>query len=343
MKRVITLILIIVGLLGLALFAQTPGQQQPPAGERGQRGQRGGRGEGRGAQQPARGPQKLAWVDRTGKVLGTIGQPQATILDPAISPDGKKIAVRGRDKQGDTEFVWIHDATTKHRLTTNPDGSSERHVYWSPKGDRIAFSMQLPGTMVSNLYIRAADGSGTDQLLVGGEGMHKWCPTWSPDGKTIVYHNNDLTTMARDIMFVDLASKKPEYLVQTPATEALPRFSMDGKFVAYQAQEEGGKFEVWVTTFPKSDKKWKVSTNGGIWPRWDKDEIFFWEGNAMMAVKFTARNGNFTASAPQKLFTSGQVGMSETAPSGYNFFYDYRDGKFVVVQQGPLLSTTPGQ
>ena len=63
----------------------------------------------------------------------------------------------------------------------------------------------------------------------------------------------------------------------------------------------------------------------------------------MMAAKFTARNGNFTVSAPQKLFTSGQVGMSEAAPNGYNFFYDYRDGKFVVVQQGPLLSTTPGQ
>jgi dipeptidyl aminopeptidase/acylaminoacyl peptidase len=282
------------------------------------------------------------WIARVRFWVRLASRRQPSLIPPSHLT-AKKIAVRGRDKQGDTEFVWIHDATSKHRLTTNPDGSSERHVYWSPKGDRIAFSMQLPSTNVSLLYIRAADGSGSDQLLVGGEGMHKWCPTWSPDGKTIVYHNNDLTTMPRDIMFVDLASKKTDYLVQTPATEALPRFSTDGKFVAYQAQEEGGKFEVWVTTFPKSDKKWKVSTNGGIWPRWDKDEIFFWEGNAMMVAKFTARNGNFTASAPQKLFTSGQVGMSETAPSGYNFFYDYRDGKFVVVQQGPLLSPTPGQ
>jgi Tol biopolymer transport system component len=317
----------LVSMMTIGLLAQTPARpsgQQP--GARGQRAQRG--------PQAPRGPENLAWVDRTGNVLGKIGQQQAAILDPAISPDGRKVAVRGRDQQSDRDSVWIHEGTTKKRLTTNT--GNERHNFWSAKGDQIVYTMQMPGQgSVSNLFIRAADGSGADRPLVVGEGVHKWSPTWSPDGRFIVYHNNDLATNARDIMFVDVTTGKTDYLVQSPATEALPRFSTDGRYVAYQAQEEGGRFEVWVTTFPKSDNKWKVSTNGGIWPRWSKDEIFYWEGNSMVAVKFTAQGSNFTVTPPQKLFTSAQVGMGVAAPSGYNFFYDYYDGKFVVVQRNP--------
>ena len=79
---------------------------------------------------------------------------------------------------------------------------------------------------------------------------------------------------------MNLADKKAEPFIETPAIEALPRFSLDGKFVGYQS-DESGKFEVYVTTFPKSNAKWKVSTNGGNWPRWSKDELYYWEGNAL--------------------------------------------------------------
>jgi Tol biopolymer transport system component len=266
-------------------------------------------------------------------VLGVIGEPLVAILDPAISPDGKKVAVRGRATQGETEHTYILEGTTKHRLTTNE--GSERHQFWSPKGDRILFSMQVPGQgNVSNLFIRNADGSGSDEPLVVSTGVHKWAPSWSPDGKTVVYHINDTTTMARDIAYIDIASKKTDFLAQTPATEALPRFNLDGSLVGYQAQEEGGKFEVWVTTFPKSNNKWKISTNGGQWPRFSQNEIFYWEGNNLMAVKFTGRGASFkTNGAPVKLFAGADVGMGTGEIGGYNFFYDYRDGKFVVVQR----------
>ncbi len=319
MKSAAAVVLITLG-LAICLIAQEPA---PPA-----RGQRAGRGN-----QPPGPPQNLAWVDRTGKVLGKIGQPQAAILDPAISPDGKKVAVRGRDTQQEVEHIYIYEGETRHRLTNNE--GSERHNYWSPKGDRLVYSMQTAGQgQVSNLFIRNADGSGKDMPLVVSEGIHKWSPSWSPDGKTVVYHTNQLSNNARDIWVVDVASGKASALVETPAVEALPRFSMDGKFVAYQADEKNdGKFEVWVTTFPKSDSKWKVSPAGGNWPRWDKDQVYYWEGNNLMSAKFKVNGKNFTVSPPQKLFASQDVGMGPGNVSGYNYFYDFRDGKFVVVQR----------
>lgn len=285
------------------------------------------------AQAPASSSQQVAWVDRAGKVLGTIGTPMASILDPAISPDGGKVAVRGREQQRETDHLWILEGTSKRRVTTN--AGAERHMVWSPKGDRIAFSVQDQGG-VSNLFIRAADGSGKDQPLVVSEGMHKWSPTWSPDARFIVYHIAHPTTNVRDLWFVNVADGRTEPLVESPAAEALPRMSPDGRFVVY-GSDETGKWEAYVTTFPKSASKWQVSTNGGVWPKWGKNEVFFWEGNALMAVKIdtgSGRGASFTFSAPQKLFTGAQAGMGSADLAGFNPAYDTYDGaRFVVVQR----------
>ena len=39
---------------------------------------------------------QLAWVDRSGSSLGTVGPAMNSILDPSISPAGDAVAVRGR-------------------------------------------------------------------------------------------------------------------------------------------------------------------------------------------------------------------------------------------------------
>ena len=67
-------------------------------------------------------------------------------------------------------------------------------------------------------------------------------------------------------------------------------FSPDGKFVAYTSNESG-RFEVYVETFPRSDRRWPVSTNGGYEPRWRADgrEIYYLSADQkLMAVTIGA-------------------------------------------------------
>jgi hypothetical protein len=93
--------------------------------------------------------------------------------------------------------------------------------------------------------------------------------------------------------------------------------------------------EIWVTTLPKSDARWKVSSNGGTWPKWSNDELFYWEGNTLIAVPFTGE-GAFTPGAAQRLFTGEQAGMgADNMMSSYNPEYDVNaDGtRFVVTQR----------
>lgn len=274
---------------------------------------------------------QLAWVDRAGNVQGTIGPRMASILDPSISPDGSRVAVRGRVNVGDTDKLWILHGALATRLTRN--AGFERHMIYSPEGSRIAYSIQGQGG-VSNLYSRASDGRGWDSPIIESEGMHKWYPSWTPDGSAVVFHTNDPATQARDLWYVDIATGETTVLVDDDGIQALARLSRDGRFVAYQSDQDG-RMEIYVTTFPESAERWRVSRNGGTWAKWSDDELYFWEGNSLMAVPFTA-DGGFQPGTPRTLFTGGQVGMGEdNMMTSYNPEYDVsRDGtRFVVTQR----------
>jgi len=271
---------------------------------------------------------QLTLVDRSGEVRGTVGPRMSSILDPSISPDGTRVAVRGRQNQGDRDHLWILEGTSARRLTDNE--GAERHMIWSPDGSRIAYSIQDPGG-VSNLYVRAADGSGGDRPLIVSEGIHKWYPSWSPDASTVVFHMTNPDTDARDLWYVRVETGETGVLVEDDGIQALARMSRDGRFVAYQSDHDGS-MEVYVTTFPRSDARWKVSTNGGTWAKWSDDELFYWEGNSLVAATFTSDDG-FTVAARQRLFTGEQVGMgADNMMTSYNPEYDVSaDGRTFAV------------
>ena len=273
---------------------------------------------------------QLVWVDRSGQVLGEIGPRMNSILDPAISPDGSEVAVRGRPEWGNTDHLWVLAGEGGQRLTTNQ--GSERHMIYSPDGSRIAYSIQNSGG-VSNLFVRPADGSGGDEPVLVDDSAHHWYPTWSADASTLVYHIAVPGESGRDLGWVNVETGETGILVDDEGVQALARFSRDGRFVAYQSDQDGQP-EVYVTTFPRSDARWKVSTNGGSWPKWSHDELFYWEGNTLVAVPFTS-DGGFNAGTPQRLFTGAQVGSSPTnMMTAFNTEYDVSaDGqRFVVVQ-----------
>jgi Tol biopolymer transport system component len=271
---------------------------------------------------------QLTWVDRSGAAQETVGPPMSSILDPSIHPDGARVAVRGRQNQGERDHLWILEGTSARRVTTNE--GAERHMIWSPDGSRIAYSIQNPGG-VSNLYVRAGDGSGTDRPLIVSEGVHKWYPSWTLDASAVVFHMTDPETDARDLWYVSVSTGETGVLVEDDGIQALARVSRDGRFVAYQSDQDG-RMEIYVTTFPESDARWKVSTDGGTWAKWSDDELFYWEGNSLVAVSFTTDDG-FGIGARQRLFTGEQAGMgADNMMTSYNPEYDVSaDGRRFVV------------
>lgn len=284
------------------------------------------------AQAPVGNPQILAWVDRQGKPLGTIGEPQALIEYPTISPDGTKIVVKGADEKKAVAHIWIVDVArgTRRLLTTNAAG--EAQPTWSPKGDRVVFASYRNG--LTDLFIKPIAGSEEVQLTASPN-VHDFAPSWSPDGKYIVFHTLDPKTNQRDVMYLSPeGDHKPMPFVQTASAESSARFSPDGRYIAY-ASDESGTSEIYVKPFPPNETRWRVSTKGGVWPKWSPrgDELFFFEGNNLMSAPVQLKPA-FKSGDARKLFTGEQVGLGSGAMEGLNPSYEPTpDGKkFVVVQ-----------
>ena len=73
------------------------------------------------------------------------------------------------------------------------------------------------------------------------------------------------------------------------SAEMSSRFSPDGKWLAYQANDSG-RFEVYVEPFPRSGVRTRVSSAGGERPVWSPDgrEIFYDQERTLYAASFQA-------------------------------------------------------
>ncbi len=89
---------------------------------------------------------------------------------------------------------------------------------------------------------------------------------------------------------------EPERFVQTPALERSPRFSPDGRFVAY-ASDTSGRKEVYIRPYFESGREILVSTDGGKEPVWSRDgcQLFYRRDRQVLAVpvETTARGSSW--------------------------------------------------
>lgn len=127
-------------------------------------------------------------VDQVGaKKLTTDGQNNAF---PSVSPDGKLMVFRS----GRTGYknLYIMDAIEGekdglHRLTEGP--WTDTMCSWSPDGDWIAFASdrESPDSGSFELYLIHPNGTGLRKLVQSGLGGRTNHPTFSPDGKSLVF------------------------------------------------------------------------------------------------------------------------------------------------------------
>jgi TolB protein len=100
-------------------------------------------------------------------------------VSPAVSPDGKRVAMI-LSKSGNPElYVCDIDGGNLKPLTKGKDSVSS--PCWSPDGSKICFSSRVSG--VSSLYTIPASGGSPTRLSVGSSPTE---PDWSPDGKFII-------------------------------------------------------------------------------------------------------------------------------------------------------------
>ena len=82
---------------------------------------------------------RLVWFDRSGKRVGTAGS-IADYSNPALSPDGNRLAVSIRDPGTGNRDLWVIDLLRDSASRITFDSSDHTNPVWSPDGGRIAYS-----------------------------------------------------------------------------------------------------------------------------------------------------------------------------------------------------------
>jgi eukaryotic-like serine/threonine-protein kinase len=249
-----------------------------------------------------------------------------------LSPDGRRLALT---IEGANDQIWVYDLE-RNTLSPQTLRGNNNEAVWTPDGRRLTFASTRE-TFASthgnpaNLFWQPADGSGPAERLTTSANWQR-AQAWSPDGKTLVFQEYGATAREVWIQRVD-GDRKPRPFLNGPFNEYQARLSPNGRWLAY-VSDESHRDEVYVTAFPGSRGRWRISADGGNRPVWARNgqELFYWSGDRMMAVAVTT-DATFGASKPRVLFEA--KALPEDSPS-----YDVTsDGEFLMIEPGE--SDTP--
>jgi Tol biopolymer transport system component len=83
---------------------------------------------------------QLAWLDRQGHVVSTIGPSGVNLKLARLSPDGKKIATSIYDVERGANHIWVIDVETGEARRVIPGPGLVDSPVWSPDSSRLVFS-----------------------------------------------------------------------------------------------------------------------------------------------------------------------------------------------------------
>ena len=281
---------------------------------------------------------RLLWVDRSGKELETV---RATGIDNfhnlALSPDGRRAAVRVIDPVARKRDLWTIDIArgVPSRFTFDPD--NENHPLWSPDGQQILYWSDQPAA--SGLYLKNANGAGEARKVLAGEGELA-CSSWSRDGRSVLYGFNNPKSAFFEIWLLPMTGEaKPTPLITGPYHCGQAVFSPDGRWVAYTSTESG-KAEIYVQSFPERSGKWQISANGGTNPRWAHNgrELFFLSPEQRIMAAEVNATPAFEASVPRPLFIAHLLFPGTQIRSYYELSPDDQRFLLVATEPGDVLA-----
>ena len=249
---------------------------------------------------------QLTWVDRSGKAIAAAGPP-GFYDNFRLAPDDKRIAF-DRVQSGNQD-VWVTDLVrgVVSRLTFDP--SPDNLPIWSPDGLRVLYPDRRSGTY--DLYVKAANGAGQEELLVKLGTPNGWGTSWSRDGRYILYQIPGPKVQQELWVAPQFGDRKLFPYLQASFNSQEGAFSPDGRWVAY-VSDESGRNEIYVQAFPLSGAKFQISSGGGNEPTWrgDGSELFYIAADrSLMAAPVKTISG-FEAGVPKALFPLAAYGLS---------------------------------
>ena len=163
------------------------------------------------------GNSNLFVMDLRSKATMRLTDTQAIDTAPSYSPDGARICFES-DRGGKQQIYVMNAAGGPAQRISFGDGSYSTPV-WSPRGDYIAFTRL--GQDKFAIGVMKPDGTGERVLT---EGFHNEGPTFSPNGRVIMFFRDPGGNAGSSLYSVDISGRN-EQRVPTPSYASDPAWS----------------------------------------------------------------------------------------------------------------------
>jgi TolB protein len=159
---------------------------------------------------------------------------------PCYSPSGATLICNDKTAGIHHNQIMQMDLEGKTRVILFGDSiKSALAPVWSPAGDKIAFGFgkyfqSLQGPAIGDIAIINKDGKGL-KILTDGKGNYGF-PSWSPDGKKLVYRA--ATDSVKGLFIIDIESGHTTALTNN-SQDNFPGWSPNGDLIAFTSKREG--------------------------------------------------------------------------------------------------------
>jgi Tol biopolymer transport system component len=269
----------------------------------------------------------LYWTDLESGGLQALGDP-GQVYHPVISPDGTRAVVEVREASNEGTDLWLVDLETGLRTRFTFAPGDEVRPTWSRDGGYVFYESEQEG--VFRIMQQPVEGQGGAAIVLESE--REIAPTSLGLGDADLLLDWEREGNEFEMRRLPLAGGEAEVVVMATAEDVNlggGRYSPDGRWIAYHTESAAG-WDIFVMPATGGVRKWQITTDGGVYPRWNAD------GTELWVSKFNGDLRAYEVDGSGETFRVGNYRQPITvdSPDASGNFYDLHPDGQRILQSG---------